>query len=118
MAANSSTENKTTAPALQKLTVYDLTIMILAIFSLILLIPIVFVPLSPSTKSVLNSLENLLGIVFLFDFFRSLRRAPKKWAYFLKGGGWLDLLGSLPISRFSLRPVVPCGTCDAYLKSQ
>lgn len=102
MAANSSTENKTTAPALKKLTVYDLTIMILAIFSLILLIPIVFVPLAPSTKSVLNSLENLLGIVFLFDFFRSLRRAPKKWAYFLKGGGWLDLLGSLPFSQLAV----------------
>src|SRR5512135_2679748 len=40
-----------------------------------------------------NTVENLLCVVFLFDFFRSLRLAPNKREYFLKGGGWLDLLG-------------------------
>ena len=25
-----------------------------------------------------------------------------KWAYFLKGGGWLDLLGSLPFTKFAV----------------
>ena len=102
MAANSSTEHTTTASAAQKLTTYDLVIGILAIFSLIILVLLIFVPLSPSTADVLNSLDNFLCIVFLFDFFRSLFRAQKKWRYFLRGGGWLDLLGSLPFSRFAV----------------
>jgi len=102
MAANSTTEHTTTASAARKLTTYDLAIGILALFSLIILLILIFVPLSSSTADTLNSTENLLCIVFLFDFFRSLFRAPKKWAYFLKGGGWLDLLGSLPFSRFAV----------------
>jgi voltage-gated potassium channel len=96
------TENNTTNSAAKTLTGYDLVIMLLAIFSLLLLIPLFFVPLSPITGAVLGLLEDGLGIVFLFDFFRSLRRAPKKWAYLLKGGGWLDLLGSLPVSSFAI----------------
>src|SRR6266487_1883485 len=102
MAANSTTEHTTTASAARKLTTYDLAIGILALFSLIILLILIFVPLSSSTADTLNSIENLLCIVFLFDFFRSLFRAPKKWGYFLSGGGWLDLLGSLPFSKFAV----------------
>jgi voltage-gated potassium channel len=102
MAANSSTGHTTTASAAKKLTTYDLAIGILAIFSLIILVLLIFVPLSSSTEDTLNTLENLLCIVFLFDFFRSLFRAQKKWDYFVRGGGWLDLLGSLPFSKFAV----------------
>ncbi len=85
-----------------QVTTYDLAIGILAIFSLFILVLIIFVPLQPSTEDLLNTLENLLCVVFLFDFFRSLSRAPKKWNYFLRGGGLLDLLGSLPFSRLAV----------------
>jgi len=102
MAAKSTTEQTPTVSAANKLTTYDLAIGILAIFSLFILVLIIFVPLQPSTEDLLNTLENLLCVVFLFDFFRSLFRAPKKWSYFLRGGGWLDLLGSLPFSRFAV----------------
>lgn len=102
MAANKKTAHAITAFTARKLTTYDLAIGILALFSLIILIVLVFVPLPSSTQDVLNSLENLLCIVFLFDFFRSLFRAPKKWNYFVRGGGWLDLLGSLPFSKFAV----------------
>ena len=101
MAANSTTENTTKNPS-RRLTTYDLVIGILAIFSLIILIPLIFGNLSPSDAAVLNTLENGLCIIFLFDFFRSLRLALKKWAYFLKGGGWLDLLGSIPFGAFAI----------------
>ena len=47
-------------------------------------------------------LEDALCVVFLFDFFRSIHLAPNKWGYFLRGGGWLDLLGSIPISAFAI----------------
>jgi voltage-gated potassium channel len=102
MAANSTTEKTASTSAARKITTYDLVIGILAIFSLIILIPLIFGKLPPSDAAVLNTLEDVLCIVFLFDFFRSFRLAPEKWPYFLKGGGWLDLLGSVPISAFAI----------------
>jgi voltage-gated potassium channel len=102
MAANPTTQNKTTDRPARKITTYDLVIGLLAIFSLIILIPLYFGNLSPSDKTVLTILEDSLCAVFLFDFFRSLRLAPDKWGYFLKGGGWLDLLGSIPLSAFAI----------------
>jgi len=102
MAANPTTENKTKENPARKITTYDLVIGLLAIFSLIILIPLTFGNLQQSTYDVLNGLEIGLCLIFLFDFFRNLFRAQKKWRYFLKGGGWLDLLGSLPFSTFAI----------------
>ena len=68
---------------------------------MILIIPVI-VQLPPSTVDLFNTVENLLCVVFFADFLRSLFHAPNKWAYFLKGGGWLDLLGSLPFSKFAV----------------
>ena len=102
MAANPTTNNKTANRPVRKITTYDLVIGLLAIFSLIILIPLYFGNLSQTDKDVLTILEDSLCAVFLFDFFRSLRLAPNKWGYFLKGGGWLDLLGSIPLSAFAI----------------
>src|SRR5438876_5655333 len=102
MAANPTTENRTKEERGRKVTTYDLVIGILAIFSLIILIPIYFGHLSSQDRTVLLYLEDALCVIFLLDFFRSLRLAPDKWGYFLKGGGWLDLLGSIPISAFAI----------------
>jgi voltage-gated potassium channel len=85
-----------------KLNAYDLVIGILALFSLVILIIPIVVPLPPSTAELLDTVENALCLVFFADFLRSLFRAPQKWGYFLKGGGWLDLLGSLPVSKFAV----------------
>ena len=102
MAANPTTNNKTANRPARKITTYDLVIGLLAIFSLIILIPLYFGNLSQTDKDVLTILEDSLCAIFLFDFFRSLRLAPNKWGYFLKGGGWLDLLGSIPLSAFAI----------------
>lgn len=102
MAANPSAEQKTTTQKTKKITAYDLVIGILAIFSLVILILPLIVQLPPDAVDTLNNLENALCIVFLADFLRSLSRAPNKWGYFLKGGGWLDLLGSIPFGKFAL----------------
>jgi len=96
MATNSTTNSTMTKNPARKLIAYDLVIGILAIFSLLLLIPIFFGNLSSQDRIVFIYLEVLLCVVFLFDFFRTLSLAPNKWAYFLKGGGWLDLLGGIP----------------------
>lgn len=104
MAANDSVEHPSTTPsaASKKLSTYDLFIGILAILSLIVLALIAFAPLSTSTRDLLIVMEDALCVVFLFDFFRSLFRAQHKWTYFLRGGGWLDLLGSVPFSAFAV----------------
>jgi voltage-gated potassium channel len=102
MATNSTTNNPNTKNPVRKLITYDLVIGILAIFSLLLLIPIFFGNLSSQDKTFLIISEDVLCVVFLFDFFRNLRLAPNKWAYFLKGGGWLDLLGGIPYYAFAI----------------
>src|SRR5262252_2926007 len=102
MAANPTTEKRANERRASKVTIYDLVIGILAIFSLIILIPIYFGNLSTQDKAVLNYFENALCLIFLFDFFRSLRLASDKGGYFFRSGGWLDLLGSIPISAFAV----------------
>jgi voltage-gated potassium channel len=102
MAANPTTTDEKEKRIGRKITPYDLVIGLLAIFSLMILIPIYLGNLSPPDKQVLSILENFLCLIFLFDFFRSLHLASSKWGYFLKEGGWLDLLGSIPISAFAI----------------
>ena len=102
MAANPTTAQRAKEERARKISTYDLVIGILAIFSLILLIPIYFGNGSPSDKTVLNNLEDALCVIFLIDFFRSLRLATNKWGYFLKEGGWIDMLGSITISAFAI----------------
>jgi voltage-gated potassium channel len=102
MAANPTTENRATDQHARNITAYDLVIGLLALFSLVLLIPIYFGNLSSADKTVFIYVEYALCAVFLFDFFRSLRLAPNKWGYFLRGGGWLDLLGCIPIPAFAI----------------
>ena len=102
MAANPSTGQKTETQKAKKITAYDLVIGILAIFSLVILIIPLIVKLPPDAVDTLNNVENALCVVFFVDFLRSLFRAPSKWGYFLKGGGWLDLLGSLPFNKFAV----------------
>ena len=102
MAAPASLEPPAPIPAGKKLSTYDLAIGLLAILSLVVFALLVFAPLASSTKAVLNALEDFLCVVFLCDFIRSLYRAQHKWAYVLREGGWLDLLGSIPFSAFAL----------------
>jgi len=102
MASNPSTEKKATAQKSRKITTYDLVIGLLALFSLVILIIPLIVQLPPDAVDTLNTVENLLCFVFFADFLRSLFRAPNKWAYFVKGGGWLDLLGSIPFNKFAV----------------
>lgn len=80
---------------------YELFILGLGSLSLLNYLALVLIPLPPQAEQILSSLDVLLSFIFLYDFFRSLFRAPDKRRY-LKWG-WLDLLGSLPyISIFRL----------------
>ena len=102
MAADPNSTQPAKKERTRKITTYDLVIGVLAIFSLLILIPIYFGNLSPEDKAVLSYLEDGLCVIFLFDFFRSLRMASNKAGYFFRSGGWLDLLGSIPFSAFAI----------------
>lgn len=75
---------------------YNLFILVLTIFSLIIMAFLVLPGLSPATKVTLQYIDTIICIIFLGDFFSNLHRAPDNRAYFFRQGGWLDLLGSVP----------------------
>jgi len=74
---------------------YDLFVLVLTLFSLLVAIGLLL-PLRPAADAILLFVDFILCAFFLFDFLLSLRRAPNKVSYFVRGGGWLDLLGSIP----------------------
>ena len=107
MAANPTTHRATERERSSNVTAYDLVIGILAIFSLIILIPIYFGNLSAQDKAVLSYLEVGLCVIFLFDFFRSLRLASDKGGYFSG-----EVVGLTSWEAFP-SPLLPCSVLPA-----
>jgi voltage-gated potassium channel len=81
---------------------YELFILVVTVFSLIVMVALVLPTLSKSTTQLLEIYDNSICFLFLFDFGLRLKRAPSKRGYFFNGRGWLDLLGSIP--SFGLSP--------------
>jgi voltage-gated potassium channel len=95
MIVETETQNRRSGPTLHDLANYDLFILVLTIFSMIVMVGILL-PGNPAGQAALVFADFLICVVFLVDFFIQLRRAPHKINYFVKKGGWLDLLGSIP----------------------
>jgi voltage-gated potassium channel len=74
---------------------YNIFILVLTVMSLVIMVAQIL-PLPQATLDLLKTYDNVICFIFLYDFFSSLYAAPKKSDYFLRGGGWLDLLGSIP----------------------
>ncbi|MFC2046438.1 potassium channel family protein [Chloroflexota bacterium] len=74
-------------------TIYNLFILVLIVFSLVVMAGLIF---GPGTNQVIHRVDVLVCAVLFADFLRSLWRAPSRSGYFFRGGGWLDLLGSIP----------------------
>ena len=75
--------------------VYDLFIVALTLFSLLVVVVYYLLPLSEATLQTLLWIDIPISFIFLLDSLHSLRRAPDRRAY-LKWG-WLDFLGSVPL---------------------
>jgi voltage-gated potassium channel len=67
----------------------------LGVYVLLALAAETLLPLSEATDAILDEVDNGICVIFFFDFFISLYRAPNKLAY-LKWG-WIDLLSSIPM---------------------
>jgi len=83
-------------PARRDSNAYQIFILVLTVLSLAIMVGLVLPWVSDATKKLLNIYDNIICVVFLFDFAMRLRRAPRKRDYFVGERGWLDLLGSIP----------------------
>jgi voltage-gated potassium channel len=74
---------------------YELFILVLTVVSLVVMV-VMMLPLGDATLGLLQFYDNLICVIFLIDFAVRLRASDPKSDYFIKGKGWLDLLGSIP----------------------
>ena len=74
---------------------YEIFILVLTVLSLMVMV-LLFLPLSAATHEVLRFYDNLICLVFLADFVYNMTGSHPRREYFLRGRGWLDLLGSVP----------------------
>lgn len=79
----------------EKLTWFQFIILFLSVYVLLAVFVETTVPLSPQTTLLLDYLDSIICIVFLYDFFHHLYHAQSKRA-FLKWG-WIDLISSIPM---------------------
>jgi voltage-gated potassium channel Kch len=77
---------------------YELFIGVLSIVSIVNLF-LLLLPIDDQVQQVAFIVDAWLTVFFVADFLVRLRSAPDKSAYFFHGGGWLDLIGSLPTLR-------------------
>jgi len=75
--------------------VYELFIVALTVFSLVMVAAYYLLPLTEATTQTLLWIDIFISLIFLADSLGSLRRAPDKRAYLR--WGWLDFLGSIPL---------------------
>jgi voltage-gated potassium channel len=81
---------------------YELFILLLslvAVFNMVVLWINYFFPLSELTIGVIEIINALVTIFFIFDFFYRLFTAQSKSHYFFRNWGWTDLLACLPQFR-------------------
>ena len=74
---------------------YQIFILVLTVLSLVIMVWLLL-PLTQTTRNLLNFYDNLICFIFLFDFYLNIRGAKHKSDYFIKERGWLDLIGSIP----------------------
>jgi len=72
--------------------IFILALSVLSIFNLI----VELLPIDQDVKNLVEIFDVALTPIFLFDFLSRLIKAPSKPGYLIKGGGWLDFIGSLP----------------------
>ncbi len=94
MAAESRSPS-TAAALIAGVTPYQLFVLTLSLWSLLILGAGSFISLDDGTRTILDYADNGICVLFLLDFLGSLKRAPRK-VHYLITWGWIDLLSSIP----------------------
>ena len=81
-----------------KLRFFDIVIVVLSIYVLFALIIDSFFKLDPEVSKLLYLIDDLICVLFLYDFFYRFIKAPSKLK-FLKWG-WIDLISSIPTFEY------------------
>ncbi len=76
---------------------YRLFVGYVSLNALLVLLAYYLLPLPQPVREVLAILDTLNALILLVDFFVRLAISSNKVRYFVFRGGWLDLLGSLPV---------------------
>jgi voltage-gated potassium channel len=79
---------------------YNIFILVLTVYSLVLMAVLFLLPLDPDTRSAVNVWDNAICFIFLIDFAYNLAGAKPKRAYLVGQLGVIDLLGSIPSFSF------------------
>jgi voltage-gated potassium channel len=74
---------------------YNIFILVTTVMSLAIMAALLL-PVTEETRQALLVYDNIACLIFLGDFFYNLAGAQPKRAYFIRGKGWIDLLGSIP----------------------
>lgn len=85
-------------PDRPKLTLFQCIILVLSVYVLAALFIQTVFPLSPQTNQLLDKIDFIVCLIFIYDFFFRLYRAQSKLS-FLKWG-WIDLISSIPMFDF------------------
>ena len=80
----------------RNVTPYQLFMLVLCVWALVVLAAGVFTRWSDSTGTILAYADTVVCGFFLIDFLKSLSDAKDKWHY-LRTWGWIDLLSSIPV---------------------
>jgi voltage-gated potassium channel len=75
---------------------WEMFVLLLSVLSIVNLV-LSLLPIAETSKEVILVVDGALSIVFMADFLRRLQVAPSKGGYFVRGGGFLDLIGSIPV---------------------
>lgn len=78
------------------MSVTNIIILLLSIFSIMLLSLLFFIPSDSEVYRLITYFDFMLCVIFMFDFLNQLYKAENRWRYFYTVG-WLDLLSSLPL---------------------
>ncbi|MEZ4859163.1 MAG: ion channel [Flavobacteriaceae bacterium] len=78
------------------ISVSNIIIMLLSIFSIVLLSLTLFIPETSELYKLLTYFDFILCLIFLYDFLHQFISTKNKWKY-MYTIGWLDLLSSIPV---------------------
>jgi voltage-gated potassium channel len=82
-------------PERAKLTLFQCIILVLSVYVLVALFIQTIFSLSPETNQLIDRIDFIICLIFIYDFFLRLYRAKSKLS-FLKWG-WIDLVSSIPM---------------------
>ena len=91
---NSKPKDQTKEQGSSLNTTYELFVIFLSVYSMVVILFAVVIPIKESTAEILIIVDNFVVMVFLYDFIRQLYRAPNRLGY-LKWG-WMDLISCIP----------------------